>query len=65
MTGTRPYHDLKDDVVEAKFKQGDFPSVDSIPCGQFILRCWESTIDRANDVHKALQAAIAVLCFDL
>jgi serine/threonine protein kinase len=64
MTGTQPYRDLEDDVVEAKFKQGEFPSVDSLLCGRVILQCWESTVGSADDVHKALQAIISVSCLD-
>ena len=56
MTGMQPYLDLEDDVVEAKFRQGEFPGVDSIVCGRTILQCWESTVDSADDVRRALES---------
>jgi hypothetical protein len=36
VTGTQPYCDPEDKAVEAKFKRGDFPSVDSLVCGRVI-----------------------------
>ena len=56
MTGMQPYLDLEDDVVEAKFRQEEFPGVDSIVCGRIILQCWESTVDSADDVRRALES---------
>lgn len=54
-TGTQPYHDLADDIVEGLFRQGHFPSLDSVLYGLVIKGCWEGTIHSADDVVAALR----------
>ncbi|CAD0114189.1 unnamed protein product [Aureobasidium uvarum] len=55
MTGTQPYNDLADETVEELFQQGEFPSLDLIPCGQIIKECWTGIFQSVNDVLFALQ----------
>lgn len=55
MTSTQPYHDLDDEKVEELFKQGIFPSVDLVPCGQIIKKCWTGGFQSVNDILIALQ----------
>lgn len=54
-TGTQPYSDLADDMVEERFGKGHFPSLESIPCERVIRGCWEGTIHRVSDVVAALR----------
>lgn len=55
MTSTQPYHDLDDAKVEQFFQQGIFPSLDLVPCGQVIGKCWTGQFQSVNDVFVALQ----------
>ncbi|KAF9740419.1 hypothetical protein PMIN01_03054 [Paraphaeosphaeria minitans] len=65
MTGREPYDALTDaEVAACYYSGGDFPSVDSIPCGQIILGCWRGGFNSADKVfrdlmgkHKALSSA--------
>lgn len=55
MTGTEPYHDLADETVKELFQQGHFPSLEMIPCGEVIRRCWQGTLHSMEDVRVALE----------
>jgi len=55
MTSTQPYHDLDDEEVEELFKQGIFPSLDLVPCGQIIKKCWTGGFQSVKDVQVELQ----------
>lgn len=50
MTGREPYDILTDVEVAARFSDGDFPAVDSVPCGQIILGCWEGRFHSVDEV---------------
>lgn len=50
MTGREPYDTLTDAEVAARFSDGDFPAVDSVPCGRIILGCWEGGFHSADKV---------------
>jgi len=56
MTRREPYEDLGDDEVEARYARRDFPSVEGIPCGDIIRRCWMCEFDSALSVLDALRA---------
>ncbi|KAH0287949.1 kinase-like protein [Aureobasidium namibiae CBS 147.97] len=55
MTSKQPYHDLNDEEVGELFKQGIFPSLDLVPCGQIIKKCWTGMFQSVQDVQAALQ----------
>ena len=55
MTDTQPYHDLDDEIVEKLFQQGKFPSLDMVPCGQVIKKCWIEGFQSVKDVQIELQ----------
>lgn len=55
MTCTQPYHDLDDEKVEELFQQGIFPSLELVPCGQIIQKCWTGGFQSVKDVQAALQ----------
>jgi len=55
MTSTQPYHDLDDEEVERLFEQGIFPSLELVPCGQIIKKCWTGEFRSIKDVQAALQ----------
>lgn len=54
MTGTQPYAEHTDEEVEALFKRGIFPEVDSIPCGELIRKCWHSQVHSAEEVRVSI-----------
>ncbi|KAK5109308.1 hypothetical protein LTR62_007182 [Meristemomyces frigidus] len=64
MTGTQPYHDRDDEVVEERFQQGHFPCLDEVPCGPVIKKCWAATIHTVDEVILALQDESATAGFD-
>ncbi|RDL34683.1 Uncharacterized protein BP5553_07811 [Venustampulla echinocandica] len=55
MTGTQPYAHHTDEEVEALFKEGTFPPVDTIPCGELIERCWHSEVHSAEEVRVLIK----------
>lgn len=58
-TGTQPYHDLADAIVEELFQRRQFPSLDMVPCGPVIRSCWEGTATSVDDVIAALQVELS------
>lgn len=58
-TGTQPYYDLTDDMVEELFQKGQFPNLDLVPCGHVIKGCWEGTIHSVDDVITALRDEVS------
>lgn len=41
MTGAPPYHELSSDIIEARYKDGDFPKLESLETlGYIIEGCW-------------------------
>lgn len=54
MLGREPYDALSEDEVTARYSRGNFPEVDSIPCGKIILGCWEGGFNDADKVFQAL-----------
>ena len=58
MTGTQPYAEYTDKEVEALFKKGIFPEVDSIPCGELIRKCWHSQVHLAEEVRMSIAAEL-------
>lgn len=61
MTGTQPYAEHTDEEVEALFKKGEFPEVDSIPCGELIKRCWHSQVCSAEEVRLLITTELQKL----
>jgi serine/threonine protein kinase len=61
MTGKEPYEDLLDDEVEERFRQGIFPSVNTICCGEIIIACWHAEVKSAAEVMKYIKTAMTVL----
>ena len=55
MTSTQPYHDLDDEKVQELYQQGIFPSLDSVPCGQIIKKCWTGVFLSVKDIQVELQ----------
>lgn len=58
MTGRPPYEHLDDREVEASYSQKQFPSVDGIPYGDIIRRCWMCGFESAQAVLDALRAEL-------
>jgi len=56
MTGTQPYEEQTDEEVVALFEQAKFPSVDNLPCGEIIKRCWHSEVNSAEEIHASIKA---------
>lgn len=54
MSGREPYDALPDEEVTARYSRGDFPEVNSMPCGQIILGCWTGDFDDAEKVFLGL-----------
>jgi len=61
MTGTQPYAHCTDEEVEALFKEGTFPPVDRIPCGEVIKRCWHSEVHSAEEIRLSIKAEVQKL----
>ncbi|KAL5113369.1 hypothetical protein ACEQ8H_008750 [Pleosporales sp. CAS-2024a] len=61
MSGREPYDTSPDEEVTARYIRGEFPNVDSMPCGQIILRCWTGYFDDAQKVLLALKERTAAL----
>ena len=59
-TGTQPYYDLADDMVEELFQKGQFPGLELVTRGRVIKACWEGTIHSVNDVVAALQDELSL-----
>jgi serine/threonine protein kinase len=60
MTGTQPYAEHTDEEVEALFKKGIFPEVDSIPCGELITMCWNSQVHLAGEVRELITTELQI-----
>lgn len=58
ITRRKPYGDLHDEEVEVRYSQKHFPSVDGIPYGEVIRKCWECEFESAQAVLDALTADI-------
>lgn len=54
MSGCEPYDTLAESEVTARYTRGDFPAIDSIPCGRVIMSCWKRDVEDANEVFQAL-----------
>lgn len=54
ITGRQPYAELNDEEVEMRFGLKDFPSVNGIPFGHTIRRCWRCEIASAQIVLDSL-----------
>ncbi|OBT60307.1 hypothetical protein VE03_10216 [Pseudogymnoascus sp. 23342-1-I1] len=61
MTGTQPYAHCTDEEVEALFREGTFPPVDRIPCGEVIKRCWHSEVHSAEEIRLSIKAEVQKL----
>lgn len=57
MTRQLPYENLDNDEVEARYASKDFPSVDGIPYGNIIRRCWICEFGSAQEVLDSLLVA--------
>jgi serine/threonine protein kinase len=55
MTRKQPYEDLKNEEVEARYARKEFPSVNSIPFGDVIIRCWMCQFNSAQEVLDILK----------
>lgn len=54
ISGCEPYNTLTENEVTARYTRGDFPAIDSIPCGRVIMSCWKGDLKDANEVCQAL-----------
>ena len=54
MTGTQPYAQYTDEEVETFFREGMFPPVDGISCGELVKRCWHSEIHSADEIQVSI-----------
>jgi serine/threonine protein kinase len=61
MTGTEPYKELADEEVEARYSELIFPSVDSVPCGQVIMRCWKGEIKTAEEAMGLIKEEMGAI----
>jgi hypothetical protein len=57
ITEEAPYSELVDDVVEAHFNQGIFPSTTNACLGEVLVKCW---VGGFNDVQEIFGAVNAV-----
>lgn len=53
-TGTPPFHDLKDEVVEKNYKEGLFPDLTGVLGADLISQCWHQRADSALQICEAL-----------
>lgn len=58
MTGKEPYLELKDDEMTALFEEKKFPSVDQLPCGDVMMKCWLSEVHSAEEVRALIEAKL-------
>lgn len=49
------YEKLRDEEVEARFKQGIFPLVDGLACGEIIKKCWHSEFNSVREVQASIE----------
>lgn len=56
--GSYPHEGLDYDEIERKFAAEEFPSLDMIPAGDIIRKCWNEMFERADGVVEALETLI-------
>jgi serine/threonine protein kinase len=52
MTGQLPFPELSEDEVEENYRNGRFPDVSEIICGELIQQCWKSQVASAQDMYN-------------
>lgn len=50
--------DWEDHFVYPRFKRGEFPSVEGLPVGEVILKCWRREFATAKDALAALDKSL-------
>lgn len=50
--------DWEDHFVYPRFKRGEFPSVEDLPVGEIILKCWRREFATAKDALAALDKSL-------
>ena len=50
-----PFKGLSEEEVEERYSREEFPSLDGLPAGDVIQRCWEEDFQAAADVGAALR----------
>ena len=44
LTTHQSYHVLPDEEIEGKFRDAIFPTIDYLPAGSVILKCWNGNV---------------------
>lgn len=57
----RPFQELEDSEVEARYAQDEFPSLGGNMAGLVIQKCWKEQFESANEVMEALTQCISEL----
>jgi len=52
MTSKFPFPGFSEDEIEENYRNGKFPDVSGIVCGEFIKRCWTSQIASARELYN-------------
>ncbi|KAM3524806.1 hypothetical protein NHJ13051_004308 [Beauveria bassiana] len=58
MTGHTPFHDKDAPEIEKLFSQGQFPTLEDIPAGHIILRCWKGQYSSMTEVLDDMSKGI-------
>ena len=53
-TGTPPFHDLEDEMVEKNYKAGLFPDLTGVLAADLISQCWHQRAESALQIYEAL-----------
>jgi serine/threonine protein kinase len=61
MTSGKPYENLPDDEVESRYRQGIFPNVKTICCGEVIESCWRAELVSAAEVMRSIRTVTDML----
>lgn len=57
MTGLRPYDEIHDsdyEEIERRYREGQFPSLNEIPCREIIDKCWHLKYSNVNQMLSDL-----------
>jgi serine/threonine protein kinase len=60
MAGKPPYHDKLDIEIESLYKQEEFPCIESILCGELILRCWRREFKPVDEMLAAFNDYVSL-----